>query len=98
MFIDDFSRYDYMYLFHQKSQSLDMFKIFKAEVENQLCKRIKNVISNFGGKYYIRYDGSSEQRSGPFAKFLEECSIVEQYTMLGSSTMNDVAERRNKTL
>ena len=34
MFIDDFSRYGYIYLLHEKSQSFDMFKTFKAEVEN----------------------------------------------------------------
>ncbi|KAF7821196.1 Retrovirus-related Pol polyprotein from transposon TNT 1-94 [Senna tora] len=34
-------------------------------------------------------------KKGPFAKFLEECGIVPQYTMPGSPTMNGVAERRN---
>lgn len=97
-FIDDFSRYGYIYLIHEKSQSLDMFKNYKAEVENQLGKRIKSVRSDRGGEYYGRYDGSGEQRPGPFAKFLEECGIVPQYTMPGSSTMNGVAERRNRTL
>ena len=33
-FIDDFSRYGYLYLIHEKSQSLDVFKNYKAEVEN----------------------------------------------------------------
>ena len=33
-FIDDYSRYDYLYLIHVKSQSLDVFKTFKVEVEN----------------------------------------------------------------
>ena len=41
-FIDDYSRYDYLYLIHEKSQSLDVFKNFKAEVENQLSKKIKS--------------------------------------------------------
>ena len=53
-----------------------MFKQFKFEVENQLNKRIKDVRSDRGDEYYGRYDGSSEQRPGPFAKFLEECSII----------------------
>ena len=39
-----------------------MFKTFKAEVENQLNKRIKSVRSDHGGEYYGRYDGSGEQR------------------------------------
>ena len=97
-FIDDFSCYDYLYLIHEKSQSLEVFKSFKVEVENQLTKRIKNVRSDRGGEYYGKYDGSGEQRPGPFAKFLEECGIVPQYTMPGSPSMNGVAERRNRTL
>ena len=40
-FIDDFSRYGYLYLIHEKFQSLEVFKSFKVEVENQLNKRIK---------------------------------------------------------
>ncbi|KAL4387760.1 hypothetical protein GQ457_09G019960 [Hibiscus cannabinus] len=97
-FIDDYSRYGYLYLIHEKSQSLDVFKSYKAEVENQHNKRIKKVRSDRGGEYYGRYDGSGEQRPGPFAKFLEECGIVPQYTMPGSPSMNGVAERRNRTL
>lgn len=97
-FIDDFSRYGYIYLIHEKSQALNVFKNFKAEVENQLGKRIKSVRSDRGGEYYGRYDGSGEQCPGPFAKFLEECGVVPQYTMPGSPRMNGVAERRNRTL
>ena len=75
-----------------------MFKSFKVEVENQLNKRIKNVRSDRGGEYYGKYDGSGKQRPGPFAKFLEECGIVPEYTMAGSPSMNDVVERRNRML
>ena len=31
-FIDDYSRYGYLYLIHENLQSLDIFKAFKAEV------------------------------------------------------------------
>ena len=33
-FIDDYSRYMYVYLLHNKYESLDAFKVFKANVEN----------------------------------------------------------------
>ena len=75
-FIDDYSRYGYLFLIHEKSQSLDVFKSFKAEVELQLGKKIKAVRSDRGGEYYGRYDGSGEQRPGPFVLFLKECGIV----------------------
>ena len=43
-----------------------MFKIFSAEVETQLSKKIKCVRSDHGGEYYGSYDGSGEQCPGPF--------------------------------
>jgi hypothetical protein len=33
-FTDDFSRYEYIYPIHERSEALDKFKIFKAEVDN----------------------------------------------------------------
>nr|CAN71504.1 hypothetical protein VITISV_021017 [Vitis vinifera] len=92
-FIDDYSCYDYLYLIHEKSQSLDVFKNFKAKVENQLSKKMKAFRSDHGGKYYGRYDLSGEQRPGPFAKYLMECGMVPQYTMSGTPSQNGVAER-----
>lgn len=97
-FIDDYSRYGYLYLIHEKSQSLDVFKSFKAEVELQLGKKIKSVKSDCGGEYCGLYDGSGEQRPGNFVLFLNECGIIPQYTMPGKPNMNGVAERRNQTL
>ena len=57
-----YSRYDYLYLIHAKSQSLDVFKTFKVKVENQLNKRKKNIKSNNGGEYYSRPDRSSSSK------------------------------------
>ena len=85
-------------MIHEKSQSFDIFKSYKAEVENQLGKKIKVVKSNHGGEYYGRYDGSGEQCPKPFVRYLQECAIVPQYTMLGTPSQNGVAERRNWTL
>ena len=42
-FTDDYSRFGYVYLIRHKSNAFDMFKAFKAEVENQLEKHIKNL-------------------------------------------------------
>ena len=33
-FIDDYSRFGYIYPIKERSKALDKFKIFKAEVEN----------------------------------------------------------------
>ena len=45
-FIDDYSRYGYLYLIKEKAESLDKFKIFRTEVEKQLGKVIKVVRSD----------------------------------------------------
>ncbi|RDY13098.1 hypothetical protein CR513_02029, partial [Mucuna pruriens] len=87
-FIDDYSRYGYLYLIHEKSQSLDVFKSFKAE-------KIKVIKYDRGGEYYGRYDGSGEQCLRPFALFLRECGLVSQYTISTKPSMNDVAKHRN---
>ncbi|KAL5823734.1 hypothetical protein ACOSQ4_021634 [Xanthoceras sorbifolium] len=96
-FIDDYSRYMYLYLLHNKNEVLNAFKIFKAEVEKQCGKQIKIVRSDRGGEYYGRYTESG-QAPGLFVRFLQENGIVAQYTMPGSPDQNGVAERRNRTL
>ena len=42
-FIDDYSRYMYLYLLCSKDEALSAFKVFKVEVENQCVKHIKIV-------------------------------------------------------
>ena len=86
----------YLYLFHNKNEALDAFKVFKAKIEKQCGKQIKIVRSDRCGEYYGRYleDGQSP---GPFAKFLQEQGIVTEYTMPGSPDQN-VSKRRNRTL
>ena len=96
-FIDDYSRYGYLYLIKEKSESLDKFKIFRTEVEKQLGKVIKVVRSDRGGVYYGKH-GDAGQLKGPFAKYLEDSGIVAQFTMPGSPEQNGIAERRNRTL
>ncbi|KAD2804767.1 hypothetical protein E3N88_38144 [Mikania micrantha] len=67
-FIDDYSHYMYLYLIHEKSEALETFKNFKAEVENQLDRKIKVVRSDRGGKYYGRHTDVG-QSPGSFYKF-----------------------------
>ena len=74
-----------------------MFKIFKAEVENQYELKIKVVRLDRGGEYYGRHT-TCGQIPSPFAKFLQENGIVAQYSTSGEPQQNGVAERRNRTL
>jgi hypothetical protein len=50
--IDNASRYCYIYLLKTKDEALNYFKIYKAEVENQLEKKIKRFRSDRGGEYF----------------------------------------------
>ncbi|KAF7826489.1 Retrovirus-related Pol polyprotein from transposon TNT 1-94 [Senna tora] len=55
-FIDDFSRYGYLYLIKEKFDALEMFKTYKTKIEKQLGKVTKIVRSNPGCEYYGKYD------------------------------------------
>ena len=51
MFIDDLSRYGYVYLIEHKSESFEMFKRFCNEVEKQTGKNIKTLRFDRRGEY-----------------------------------------------
>ena len=56
-FIDDLSRYGYIYLLHEKSQAIDALKVFINEVKRQLDRKMKILRSDRGGEYYKKlYD------------------------------------------
>ena len=82
-FIDDYSRYMYLYLLNNTSKVLYAFKVFKSEVEKQCGKQIKIVRTDRCEEYYGRHT-ENVQALGPFTKFLQQHRIVAQYTMPGS--------------
>ncbi|KAM1789339.1 hypothetical protein ACFX11_039501 [Malus domestica] len=87
-FTDDHSRFGYVYLMKYKSESFEMFKEFKNEIEKQTGKQIKTLRSDRGGEYL----------SNEFLDYLKECGIVSQWTPPGTPQHNGVSERRNRTL
>ena len=67
-FIDDLSRYGYVYLMKHKSESFEMFKQFCIVVEKQTRKSIKILRSDRGGEYlpnefliYLKVNGILSQ-------------------------------------
>jgi hypothetical protein len=88
MLVDDATRFCYVYLLQTKDESLDYFKIYKAEVENQLERKIKRLRSDRGGKYFSKI----------FEKFYEEHGVIHERTPPYSPESNGVAERKNHTL
>ncbi|GKC33748.1 retrovirus-related pol polyprotein from transposon TNT 1-94 [Tanacetum coccineum] len=66
-FIDDFSRYGYVYLLHEKSQSINALEVFVNEVKRQLDRKVKIIRSNRGSEYCRKYNETG-QCAGLFAK------------------------------
>jgi transposase InsO family protein len=88
-FIDDSTRFCYVYLLKSKGQALHYFKTYKAEAENQLERKIKWLMSDHGGEYF----------SGDFFLiFCVEHGIIHERTPPYSPQSNGVAKRKNHTL
>ena len=52
--IDDSTRYCYVYLLKSKDEAFNHFKIYKAEAENQLDRKIKRLRSDRGEDYFFQ--------------------------------------------
>ena len=69
-FIDDRSRFGYVYLMKHKSEAFEKFKEYKHEVEKQTKHSIITLRSDRGGEYL----------NGEFLDYLKENGIVSQWT------------------
>ena len=73
-FIDDCTRFCYVYLLKSKDEALHYFlyyfTVYKVEVENQLERNIENIRSDRGGEYF----------SNEFNLICEEHGIVHERT------------------
>ena len=69
-FIDDYTRFYYVYLLHSKDEALDKFKIYKTEVELQLNKSVKCLRTDRGGEYmnpqYLQVVGIIHETTAPY--------------------------------
>ena len=76
-----------VYLLKHKDDTFNMFKIYKAEVDNQFGKKIKILRSDKGGEYFPK----------DFNAFCEENGIIHECSALRTPEQNDLAERKNRT-
>ena len=75
-FTNDLSRYGYIYLMKQKSETFEKFKEFQSEVENHRDKKIK----------FLRYDRGDKYLSYEFGLQLKQCGIVSQIRATWNTT------------
>ncbi|RVW82656.1 Retrovirus-related Pol polyprotein from transposon RE1 [Vitis vinifera] len=87
-FIDDFTRFCWIYFLTYKSEVADVFLRYKAMVENQSEYKIK----------VIRSDNGTEYTSEKFNKFCEDAGIDHQLTAPYTPQQNGVVERKNRTI
>ena len=84
-FIDEYSRYVYLYMLHNKSKALEGFKVLTIKiVGTDKCGECHDRCTKYG------------QAQGSFVKFLQQNGIVAQNTMDGSQDQNGVAEEETK--
>jgi len=87
-FIDDYSRKTWVYFLSEKSGVLDMFKRFKASIENETSDVI----------CCLRTDRGGEFTSTDFDNFCSLHGIKRQITTAYTPQQNGVAERKNRTV
>ncbi|KAE8733549.1 hypothetical protein F3Y22_tig00001120pilonHSYRG00173 [Hibiscus syriacus] len=83
-FIDDFSRYVWVFFMKEKSDTFSKFKEFRDSAEGEVGKKI----------CCLRTDNGGEYRSNEFSQYLRECRIRHQYTCANTPQQNGVAERK----
>lgn len=87
-FIDDFSRYCWLYCLKHKGEAFKTFVQWKVLVENQTGKKVKR----------LRTDNGLEFVNDEFNELCRDTGIVRHRTVRKTPQQNGVAERMNQTL
>jgi transposase InsO family protein len=87
-FTGDFSRKTWVYIMKEKFEAFDIFKNFKALVENESGCKIQCLRTDRGGEY----------TSNDFNEFCVTEGIKRQLTAAYTPQQNGVSERKNRTL
>ena len=88
LFVDDYSRYCWVYFLKSKSNVFVVFVKFKAAVELETRNKLK----------ILRFDNGGEYTSRQFEAYLAKEGIKNQLTIPYTPQQNEVSERRNRTL
>lgn len=88
IFIDDYSRYCWVYALKTTADLVNVFRSFKAHVELQTGRKIKQV----------RCDNGTEYSSDDFKQYMLREGIQQQFTPTYAPESNGVAERKNRVI
>ena len=89
-FIDDYSRCCDVYFLRHKSEALEKFKQFEAEITNVSGEKIKALCTDNGGEYLSKDFKAYLKSQGTY--------VHHELTVSYSPEQNGVAERMNRTL
>ena len=87
-FIDDYTRYVWMYILKSKNQVFEKFVEWKALVETSSGRKLKTLRTDNGGEY----------TSAEFTMYLKKEGVRHEFTVPKTPQQNGVAERMNRTL
>ena len=87
-FIDDFSKYSYVYLMKNKSDAFEKLSIFLKEVENTFDKKVKR----------FRTDRGKEYDTLGLNNYIQSLGVVHETTAPYSPSSNGAAKRKNRIL
>ena len=87
-FIDDFSRYTWVFFIKRKLEVLETFTELKAFIENASGQKIK----------ISRSDNDGEYVSNELLYICSQSGIQVQHSIPYTPQQNDVAERKNRSL
>jgi transposase InsO family protein len=85
IFIDDYSRNNWLYLLKKKDEVFNKFQQCKEEIENLTNKKIKTLRTHNGGEHTCK----------EFVGFCKSEGFRRELTVPHSSQQNGVAERKN---
>jgi transposase InsO family protein len=88
VFIDDFSRFTWIYFLKKKSEVFQHLKYFNALVETQSRKKIKVLRTNNGGEY-VNHE---------IHNLFHEVGIQLKHAVPYTPKQNGVAKRKNRSL
>ena len=87
-FIDDYTRYTWLYVLKHKSEVFSVFKEWKAFVKKSSGHRVRKIRSDNGGEYV----------SNEFEEYLKREGVKHELTVPKNPEQNGVSERMNRTL